>query len=459
MIGILFSFYEINLSNSPAFDGEPVVAVNPTNPNNVVVAWIRAAFGTSVIAVRYSLDGGRTWSPIYPMPHIVSGFKSADPALAFSEDGTLYLVYIDFSNDSGFVVLSVSNDGGMTWSSPRIIIRYDEAPDYPIDRPWIVVSGSSIYITTLETKVMGATPPYHLYIKYSHDGGSSWSPLQEIGDTTNYPAYVRSMGQIALSGDSTVFVGYFSYNPSFYPLPRHMLAVSNDGGATFSYRTVIDLSSASVSDSNLKKGSPLVYVPNSGILLITRIDASFGDPDAVAQRSTDGGTTWSLPFRLNDDPVGNGVYQDMLWGCSKDSIVAFFWRDRRNGGMGGEVPFEIYGSISYDGGYTFSENFLVSGSPSEYDTLLTLSGNDFLSCAIGDTSIYVVWGDLRDTTSHLDIYLSIIPIHALSFSETLYTSTPNGKGIYDISGRRRKESLRGIYLKIGDGKVIKGIRR
>lgn len=88
----------------------------------------------------------------------------------------------------------------------------------------------------------------------------------------------------------------------------------------------------------------------------------------------------------------------MLWGCAKDSIVAFFWRDRRNGGIGRNVPFEIYGSISYDGGYTFSGNFRVSGSPSQYDTILTLSGNDFLSCAIGDTSIYVVWGDLRDTT-------------------------------------------------------------
>jgi len=110
-----------------------------------------------------------------------------------------------------------------------------------------------------------------------------------------------------------------------------MLGVSNDGG-------VIPLSPASASDSNLKKGSPLVYVPGSDILLITRIDAIFGDPDVVVQSSADGGTN------------GNGVYQDMLWGCTKDSIVAFFWRDR----------------ISYDGGYTFGGNFRVSGSSSLY---------------------------------------------------------------------------------------------
>ncbi|GEM_PF-6121889 len=457
-MGILLSFYEVNLSGSPAFDGEPVVAVNPTAPNNIVVAWLSAAFGTSVITVRYSTDGGLTWSSPRFMPHAVSGFKSADPTLAFGEDGTLYLAYVDYSRDSGFVVLTTSTDGGATWSSPRIVVRYDEAPDYPIDRPWIAVSGPHIYITTLEARVMGATAPYHLYVKTSHDGGLSWGPLTEVGDSSGYPAYVRSMGQIALRGDSTVYIGYFSYDPEHYPLPRHMIAVSEDGGSTFSYYTVRDLTSAAVSDSVLKRGSPLVRVPSSDVLIITRIDASFGDPDAVAQRSEDGGITWGFPFRLNDDPPGNGVYQDMLWGCAKDSVVAFFWRDRRSGGTGRAVPFEVYGTLSHDGGYTFGGNFVVSGEPSVYDTLLTISGNDFLSCAVGDTAVYVVWGDLRDTTSHLDIYLAVVPVSAVPVSEA--RPNPRGyEGTYDVSGRKRDGYKGGIYLEVRDGKVSKVIRR
>ncbi len=457
----LLTFYEVNLSDSPAFDGEPVVAVNPADPDNVVVAWLSGAFGTSVITVRYSRDGGITWSSPRFMPHVVSGFRSADPALAFGGDGTLYLVYIDYNEDSGFVVLSTSTDGGATWSSPQIVIRYDEAPDYPIDRPWIAVSGSNLYITTLEARVAGATPPYRLYLKVSRDGGISWDTLREVGDSSSYPAYVRSMGQLALKDDTTVYVGYFSYNPDYYPLPRHMLAISHDGGVTFSYRTVAALTSASVSDTLLKKGSPLIYVPSSGILISTRIDAAFGDPDAVAQRSEDGGLTWGTPFRLNDDLAGNGVYQDMLWGCAKDSAVAFFWRDRRNGGVGRTVPFEIYGTLSYDGGYTFTDNFVVSGQPSEYDTILTFSGNDFLGCAFGDTAVYVVWGDLRDTSSHLDVYLAVVPLNAVAVGENGASGEGDkGEVVYDVLGRRIEgKPSRGVYFVKRGRKVYKRIVR
>ena len=49
------------------------MAVNPTNPNNIVVAWIKGMFGTSFIAVQSSYDGGITWSSVRIMPHVVSG--------------------------------------------------------------------------------------------------------------------------------------------------------------------------------------------------------------------------------------------------------------------------------------------------------------------------------------------------------------------------------------------------
>lgn len=454
MIPLLLQWMEINLSSSPAFDGEPVVAVNPANPNNVVVAWLRAALGRSYIATRYSMDGGYTWSDIHLMPHIYDGFNSADPTITFLQDGTLILAYIDYDIQSGegYILLSTSTDGGSTWSFPTPVVSCGEGEDCPIDRPWVVSGGNMVYLTSIEAAIMGATAPYHVFFRYSPDGGNTWSSLVSIGDSIYPPGWLRSMGQIDASGD-TVFLAYYSYDPSTHPLPGHILARSMDGGQNFDYREIDRLSPSVAVDTLLKRGTPIVYVSATGILMATRVGSDFGDADILYYRSTDMGETWTGPIRLNDDPEGNGAYQDMPWGCSRDSIVAFFWRDRRNHGSGFEVPFDIYGTISLDGGMTFGPSFQVNTQPSLYDTLLTIKGNDFMGCDVGEDGIFVVWGDTRDTSMHIDIYLARIPL-PLSKKERIRNNRPGGQ-TFDPAGRKR---LRGPILIDSDGSKTIRIR-
>jgi len=45
--------------------GEPVVAVNPIHPNNIVTTWIQGSLQDIIAAV--SLDGGQTWQRV-PVP-------------------------------------------------------------------------------------------------------------------------------------------------------------------------------------------------------------------------------------------------------------------------------------------------------------------------------------------------------------------------------------------------------
>ncbi len=453
MITLTLLFWmETNLSSSPAFDGEPVVAVNPLNTDNVVVAWLRAALGRSYIAVRYTMDGGETWSDITLMPHLYAGFNSADPALAFSSNGTVYLAYIDFeqSSSTGYVLFTSSRDGGATWSTPRIAVSYDEAEDYPIDRPWITAGGDTIYMTTIETAILGATAPYHIFFKRSTDGGNTWSPLMFIGEDACPPGWLRSMGQLSASGD-TVFLAYYSYAPDIHPLPGHIISMSFDAGETFEYGIIDRLDPSFAVDSTLKKGTPLLFIPHSHLLIATRVGSDFGDPDILYYTSADMGATWQGPLRMNDDPQGNGAYQDMPWGCSRDSIVAFFWRDRRGFGTGFRVPFDIYGIISTDGGITFGPGFRVNSQPSLYDSLLLLRGNDFLGCDVGDDEVFVVWGDTRDTSMHIDIYLARIPL-PLAERERIQHGG-RGAGTFDPSGR--KTSRGKILIDAGGEKVIR----
>jgi len=88
-----------NISNGIVFEGEPFIAVNPSNPQNIVVAWMGFVLGNNQrlsIKVRSSFDGGTTWKPIVVMPHIVAAYKSADPSMVFDQNGNLFLSYIDY---------------------------------------------------------------------------------------------------------------------------------------------------------------------------------------------------------------------------------------------------------------------------------------------------------------------------------------------------------------------------
>jgi hypothetical protein len=54
-----------DLSNGLIFDGEPYLAINPTNNQNIVAAWMGMKYTSGLfrilIKTRASFDGGNTW--------------------------------------------------------------------------------------------------------------------------------------------------------------------------------------------------------------------------------------------------------------------------------------------------------------------------------------------------------------------------------------------------------------
>ena len=60
LITLITSFFSmksqnVNLSNLAVFEGEPYLAINPTNPKNMVVAWMGFVFsnGTGLTIIIY----------------------------------------------------------------------------------------------------------------------------------------------------------------------------------------------------------------------------------------------------------------------------------------------------------------------------------------------------------------------------------------------------------------------
>ena len=405
----LFS-QNVNLSQGDLFDGEPYIAVNPTNGKNVVVAWMSMLpNGKIYIKTRNSFDAGRTWQPAVTLENAFMQATAADVSLAFNKAGEVFLSFINSNHrlNEGGVYVRKSTDGGTTWSKPVEAINVNaDSGKFPIDRPWLCIDTSGgifdgrIYLTTVNAKVAGTvSPPFHPYFVYS-DGGNAFSNLQYL-DSPNFLAgnIIRSpMPTPAVASNGNFYAVYSSYVPSQNIYPQYILAKSSDGGVTFTYFSVYAQTHI-VHDTLAKKGYVLRSDPsNAEHLAFIFLDEKFGDADVTFIESFDEGETWSEPKRINDDEPGNGVMQDLVWAdFDSDGDLAITWRDRRNGdGSGYASDYEIYGAVRLNGASNFSPNFVISDTLLPYDSVLNRNGNDFMCVEFNNDTLNVVWGDTRN---------------------------------------------------------------
>lgn len=144
---------------------EPAIAVNPTNPQNVVIGsndyrlCCDSAMHNDGGGIAYSsFDGGKTFEQVIsPGWTTISGGRgffgavdsAGDPSLAYGPHGTLYYANMAFSRSSNLngLAVSVSKDGGRSFSRPHLVAALND-PRYFIDKPWVTVGpGGMIYVS------------------------------------------------------------------------------------------------------------------------------------------------------------------------------------------------------------------------------------------------------------------------------------------------------------------------
>lgn len=409
-----------NVSNGNLFEGEPYLVVNPNNSQHLVISWMGFELGQEVvIKTKKSIDGGLTWSSVVSIPHEQAGFGSADPSLGFDGNGNVFLCYIDYDNDNftaGSIYLRKSIDGGASWGSPVEAMNLTDCPDQLcIDRPWMVIDKSggitdgTIYITSMNAGQPSVIAPYHPYIAVSSDNGLSFSTPTHIdgpgylsGSTIKQP-----MPSPAVSTDGTFYAIYPSYLSSQSWFLNAYVAKSTTSAASFDYTSAFE-GATNISNALSKKGSLLLTDPSSAAhLAYFFLYNEHGDSDIYLIESTDSGTNWTAPKRINTDQEGNGNLQDMVWAAfNSNGDLAVCWRDRRNGSGSNsyETTSEIYAAIRFNDSSTFENDFPVSSEPVDYAPVLSQSGNDFMSVQfVGDT-LFATWGDVR--TGTLNVFLN-----------------------------------------------------
>lgn len=418
-----FSFsQDQNISQGQFFDGEPYLAVNPNNSQQIVLAWMGFALGQEiVIKTKTSLNGGLSWGNEFIHDHISAGNRSADPSVQFDNFGNVFLCFIDFDDTdftNGQVVVKKSTDLGVTWGSAIEVVNTTDCPDkLCIDRPWMVIdrsgttSDGTIYVTSMNADQSSIVdPPYNPYLSVSIDNGDSFEAPRLL-DTLNFLAgsdITKPMASPDVSSTGTFYAIYPSYETSQSFFAQAILAKSTSQGIDVDHSVAFQSPGGLTNQLAKKAGKFLVDPSDEDHFLSVYFTEDNGDMDLYAIESYDGGNNWTNPARVNDDAVGNGVMQDLVWAnFNEDGDFVVSWRDRRVSNQPGySNNSEMMGAVKRSDSTSFSENFKISSQTAQHEQILEGSGNDFQCIEFVQDTIHAVWGDTR--TGTLNIYYNKI---------------------------------------------------
>lgn len=362
---------KLNADTTLELQNEEQIAINPTNPANMVCVWRDFRLGYRQIGWGYTFDGGATWTDGGLLVEPNYQFQS-DPGVTADNQGVFYAVVLssDGTWGNGLYVLR-SADGGISWGPPLEVISH--VPDTFEDKEFIACDrtdgphAGNLYVVWNRFILDPAST--QIIMSRSTDSGLSWSdivPVSEVIDV-HYPIpVVGSEGELYVAWSEVEW---------FEPGPENSIKidVSIDGGVTFGTdHKVTDVLTSSV----LINGGILAYSsphmdaditggPYSGRLYVSFMDQrdGYGDYDIWVTGSDDHAVTWSTPVRINDDLPDNGCDQFHPWlTVDNTGIVTVAFLDRRDDP--GNLSYHCYLTQSVDGGTTWSANVRISTEPS-----------------------------------------------------------------------------------------------
>jgi hypothetical protein len=173
-------------------------------------------------------------------------------------------------------------------------------------------------------------------------------------------------------------------------------------------------------------------------------------------KSTDGGTTWSSPIRVNNDVPGKNQFMSSMTVDQATGYVYVIFYDRRN--YTGSNLTDVYVAISKDGGTTFSNHKINQTS---FNPTSTVFFGDYIGISAHNNKVRPIWmqlngGALSVFTANLDaLTLTGIPENEKSVI-SIITPQPNPfssqtKIIFSLTKKQKVTA----QLVDASGKIIK----
>ncbi len=390
---------EINSTQS-----ENSIFVDPNNPqvilnsNNSTQNPVGSLYGANDL---YSFNSGENWEGEVQG---AGGGNSGDPTTSIGLNGRWYVNFID---NPGGMGISYSDDQGVSWTPSSVAPNPGSLADK--NHMWIDNSLDSpyegnVYIAWTN---FGGSNDSEIAISYSDDDGVSWTRNDNISSAVNATNHNQGVN-IGTGPDGEVYAIWAIYDGWPTDETAIGMAKSFDGGATWepAERIITNIRGIRTSETskNMRVNSfPVCAVdcsngPDRGAIYITW--ANIGTPgintgsdiDSYVVKSTDFGTNWSDPIRVNQDEAGLGKEHYFPWiTCDpSNGILSVIFYDDRNVSSN---QVETYCANSDDGGLTW-EDFKVSDVSFTPTPIPGLAGSYFgayLGLIAQDGWVYPVW--------------------------------------------------------------------
>ena len=426
---------------------EPNIAMNPANHNNIVIGWRQfdnVSSNFRQAGWSYTTNGGTTWT--FPGT-IETGIFRSDPVLDFDMSGNFY--YNSLKSDFTCKVFKSTN-GGATWNN-GVNAEGGDKQWMTIDRTTGVGSGNiySFWTVYYSSCLSG-------FFTRSSTQGNSFENCTAINDSSywgtmaignNGELYIVGAGEtsdmvVEKSLNAQIPSSLINWNPSVHVFMdgyiNYSLPINPDG--------LLGQANIDVDRSN-GSGMNNVYILAS----LTRL-SNYDNADIMFVKSTDGGLSWSLPVRVNDDASTTNIQWMGAMSVAPNGRIDAVWLDTRDDQSGSDYS-ALYYSYSIDQGNTWSPNEKLSASFNPHVGYPNQNKmGDYFDIISDSTGVHLAWANTFNGEE--DVYYShIVPgitgVNKNSLGNIISIYPNPTSGVFAIAGGNGKYEIE-IYNVLGE---------